>query len=217
MLLAARGVKQANASMRLAVGGVDHAGGYSARTSGEDLAALPLEIVNRGQEQVLATVNVLAAPLAALPAGGKGFTIERKYYTLDGVETDVSKVKQNDRFVVVLSIVQQNSWQARIVVSDLLPGGFEIDSPKLVGSADLKSFEWLGSASAAHSEFRADRFVAAFDARAGGNREFSAAYVVRAVSPGRFVHPAAVVEDMYRPQFTARTAQGQVDVIPAHP
>ena len=217
MLLAARGLKQTNASMRLAVGGVDHAGGYSATTSGDDLAAMPLEIVNRGQEQVLATVNVLAAPLTALPAGGKGFTIERKYYTLDGVETDVSQVKQNDRFVVTLSIVQQNNWQASIVVSDLLPGGFEIDSPKLVGSADLKSFEWLGNASAAHSEFRADRFVAAFDVRAGGNREFSAAYVVRAVSPGKFTQPAAVVEDMYRPQFSARTAQGQINVSPAQP
>ena len=148
MLLAARGVKQSNASMRLAVAGADHAGGYSATTSGDDLAAMPLDIVNRGQEQVLATVNVLATPLTALPAGGKGFTIERKYHTLDGVETDISQVKQNDRFVVVLAIVQQNNWQARIVVSDLLPGGFEIDSPKLVGSADLKSFEWLGNASA---------------------------------------------------------------------
>ncbi len=217
MLLAARGVKQTDASMKLEIGGADHAGGYSGRTSGEDLATMPLEIVNRGQDQVLATVNVLAAPLTALPAGGKGFTIKRTYYTLDGVETDVSQVNQNDRLVVVLNVVQQNNWAARIVVSDLLPGGFEIDSPKLVGSADLKSFEWLGNASAAHSEFRADRFIAAFDARAGGNREFRAAYVVRAVSPGKFTQPAAVVEDMYRPQFTARTAEGRLDVSPAQP
>ena len=90
---------------------------------------------------------------------------------------------------MVLEIVQQNNWAARIVVSDLLPGGFEIDSPKLVGSADLKSFEWLGNVSAAHSEFRADRFVAAFDVRAGGNREFSCSLC----GAGRFagqVHPA---------------------------
>ncbi len=217
MLLAARGVKQADASMKLAIAGADHSGGYSGTTPGEDLAVMPMEIVNRGEDQVLVTVNVLAAPLKPLPAGGKGFTIERKYYTLDGVETDVSKVNQNDRFVVVFNIVQQNNWQSRIVVSDLLPGGFEIDSPKLVGSADLKSFEWLGNVSAAHSEFRGDRFVAAFNVQARGNREFTAAYVVRAVSPGKFVQPAAVVEDMYRPQFTARTAQGTIDVSPAQP
>ena len=187
MLLAARAVTQADASMQLAVAGTDHAGGYSSRTTGEDLAAMPLQIVNRGAQQVLASVNVLAAPLAAPPAGGRGFTIERTYYTLDGVEADISKVSQNERFVVVIKIVQQNNWRASLVLSDLLPGGFEIDSPKLVGSADLQSFEWLGNVSAAHSEFRADRFVAAFDVQPGGNREFSAAYVVRAVSPGSFV------------------------------
>lgn len=217
MLLAARAVTQADASMQLAVAGTDHAGGYSSRTTGEELAAMPLQIVNRGAQQVLASVNVLAAPLAAPPAGGRGFTIERTYYTLDGVEADISKVSQNERFVVVIKIVQQNNWRASLVLSDLLPGGFEIDSPKLVGSADLQSFEWLGNVSAAHSEFRADRFVAAFDVQPGGNREFSAAYVVRAVSPGSFVLPAAVVEDMYRPQFSARTAEGSVTVGPALP
>ena len=34
------------------------------------------------------------------------------------------------------------------------------------------------------------------------------AYVVRAVTPGTYAHPAATVEDMYRPQYSARTATG---------
>ena len=34
------------------------------------------------------------------------------------------------------------------------------------------------------------------------------AYIVRAVRPGTFVHPAATVEDMYRPERYARTAAG---------
>ncbi len=38
------------------------------------------------------------------------------------------------------------------------------------------------------------------------------AYVVRAVTPGTFAAPAAVVEDMYRPQFQARTATGVMEV-----
>jgi uncharacterized protein YfaS (alpha-2-macroglobulin family) len=41
------------------------------------------------------------------------------------------------------------------------------------------------------------------------------AYVVRAVTPGTFVHPAATVEDMYRPQRYARTAAGALTVAPA--
>ena len=38
------------------------------------------------------------------------------------------------------------------------------------------------------------------------------AYIVRAVTPGNFVHPAATVEDMYRPERFARTAAGRLEV-----
>jgi len=38
------------------------------------------------------------------------------------------------------------------------------------------------------------------------------AYVARAVTPGLFYHPAASVEDMYRPAYRARTATGRVQV-----
>ena len=38
------------------------------------------------------------------------------------------------------------------------------------------------------------------------------AYIVRAVSPGTFVHPAATVEDMYRPERYARTSAGTLTV-----
>jgi hypothetical protein len=34
--------------------------------------------------------------------------------------------------------------------------------------------------------------------------------VVRAVSPGSFHHPAASVEDMYRPDMTGRSDTGRV-------
>jgi uncharacterized protein YfaS (alpha-2-macroglobulin family) len=125
----------------------------------------------------------------------------------------VTEAAQNDRFVVVLNVETDNDWPARIALTDLLPAGFEIDNPRLVGSAELANFDWLGEAEAAHSEFRDDRFVAAFDADSADR--FTAAYVVRAVTPGTYAHPAAVVEDMYRPQFNARTAAGIVEVTAA--
>ena len=34
--------------------------------------------------------------------------------------------------------------------------------------------------------------------------------MVRAVTPGSFMHPAATVEDMYRPERFARTAAGRL-------
>ena len=40
----------------------------------------------------------------------------------------------------------------------------------------------------------------------------SRGYILRAVSPGKFHHPAASVEDMYRPDFTAHTDAGTVTI-----
>ena len=44
--------------------------------------------------------------------------------------------------------------------------------------------------------------------------EFTLAYVVRAVTPGDFTYPALVVEDMYEPETTGRTAMGKLSVQP---
>jgi len=93
---------------------------------------------------------------------------------------------------------------------------------RLVDSGDVKTLAWLKSGrSPKHTEFRDDRVVAAFNFFSDGNGgdgatgeavSASVAYIVRAVTPGTFVHPAATVEDMYRPERFARTASGMLDI-----
>src|SRR5690606_38271168 len=133
----------------------------------EDLAAQPIRIANRSDQAVDAVMTVTGLPEAPLPAGGSGFTITRQYYDLAGNEVAVASANQNDRFVVVLRITHDNALPARILVVDGLPAGFEIDNPHIVGSADLTAFGWLPEVNPAHTEFRSDRFVAAFDRSEG--------------------------------------------------
>jgi uncharacterized protein YfaS (alpha-2-macroglobulin family) len=159
-----------------------------------------------------AVVSTVAVPHDPLPAGGDGYTIARTYYTLDGAEANITEARQNERYVAVLKITQLNAWNARVLVNDLLPAGFEIDNPGLVSSAQLANFDWLPQTEAAHLEFRDDRFIAAYNQEGGANTSATFAYVVRAVTPGIYAHPAASVEDMYRPQFSARTASGVMAV-----
>src|SRR5690606_5042030 len=211
MLLAARALKEGNASIQLTVDGNPHSGAWATTVSGDDLLAAPITVANTGKDAVQAAVTTVAAPAQPLPAGGDGFTIERTYYRLDGSEANVTEVEQNERFVVVLKVHENNDWQQRVLITDLLPGGFEIDNPGLVSSAQLSSFSWLAQTDAAHLEFRDDRFVAAFDP-SQDSRDMTLAYVVRAVTPGVYAHPAASVEDMYRPQYSARTATGMMEV-----
>ena len=142
-----------------------------------------------------------------------GFKIERNFYTLDGEAADPSKVKQNDRFAVVLKITEPHPQFGRMLVADYLPAGFEIDNPRLVSSGDTGTLAWIEDAgSRSISEFRDDRFTAAFDRKAGDTAVFTVAYVVRAVSPGRYVVPQAYVEDMYRPDRFGRTGTGTIEV-----
>ncbi|TCN31361.1 alpha-2-macroglobulin family protein [Sinorhizobium americanum] len=215
MLLAARAVQGGDADMRLEVNGAQRTGSYAARITGDALIEHPVVIRNNGTDAVSAVVTTVAAPAQPLSAGGDGFAIERTYYTLDGAEANVSEARQNERYVVVLKVTESNDWPSRVLITDLLPAGFEIDNPSLVDSAQLSNFEWIGEVQAAHTEFRSDRFVAAFDRSTGDNREITLAYVVRAVTPGTYDHPAASVEDMYRPQFSARTATGRMEVLAA--
>ena len=212
MLLAARALQAGNAALQLSVDGQPYTGAFSKTVTGEELIAAPIVVGNAGTTPIQAVVTTVAAPAQPLPAGGDGFTISRAYYRMDGSEANVTEVTQNERFVVVLRVTESNSWASRVLVNDLLPAGFEIDNPRLVSSADLANFGWLQRTDAAHLEFRDDRFIAAFDREDGSDRNITLAYVVRAVTPGVFVHPAAGVEDKYLPQYSARTSTGMMEV-----
>jgi hypothetical protein len=178
-----------------------------------DIAGKPIKITNTGDTPVQAVVSVSGAPLTPEPAASNGFKIERSYFTLDGKPADVSKARQNDRFAVVLKITEAKPEYGHIMVSDYLPAGFEIDNPHLVSSGETGTLDWIEDGEEPeHTEFRDDRFTAAIDRAADDKAVFTVAYVVRAVSPGKYVLPQAYVEDMYNPSRYGRTGTGSVEV-----
>jgi uncharacterized protein YfaS (alpha-2-macroglobulin family) len=178
-----------------------------------EMAGKPIKITNTGDAPVQAVVSVSGAPITPEPAASNGFKIERSYFTLDGKPADVSKAKQNDRFAVVLKITEAKPEYGHIMVSDYLPAGLEIDNPHLVSSGDTGTLDWIEDGQEPkNTEFRDDRFTAAIDRAANDKAVFAVAYVVRAVSPGKYVLPQAYVEDMYNPSRYGRTGTGSVEV-----
>ncbi|MCA1499093.1 MULTISPECIES: alpha-2-macroglobulin [unclassified Bradyrhizobium] len=179
----------------------------------DTLGGKPLKITNTGEAPVQAVVSVSGSPVTPEPAASNGFKIERGYYTLDGKPADISKVKQNQRFAVVLKITEAKPEYGHIMVSDYLPAGLEIDNPNLVSSGDSGTLDWIEDGEEPeHTEFRDDRFTAAVDRASDSKSVFTLAYVVRAVSPGKYVLPQAYVEDMYNPSRYGRTGTGSVEV-----
>jgi alpha-2-macroglobulin len=180
-----------------------------------DLKA-PVKVTNTGDTEVKAVVTVSGAPVTPEPPASNGFTIERQTYTPDGDAVDPAHVKQNTRLVVVLKVTEAQPQFGRVMVADYLPAGFEIDNPHLVSSGDTGTLSWITDAvEPANSEFRDDRFTAAFERKRGDAAVFTVAYVVRAVAPGSYVQPQARVEDMYRPDRYGRSASGTVEVTAA--
>ncbi|HZC56471.1 MAG TPA: alpha-2-macroglobulin [Xanthobacteraceae bacterium] len=172
-----------------------------------------LRVTNNGDDPVNAVVTVSGAPVTAEGAAENGFKVERQNYTLDGDPIDVTKVKQNTRFVVVLKITEAQPQFGRVILADYLPAGYEIDNPHLVSSGDTGTLPWFtDAADPVSTEFRDDRFTAAFERKSGDPAVFSVAYIVRAVAPGKYVRPQASVEDMYRPDRFGQTSSESVEV-----
>jgi uncharacterized protein YfaS (alpha-2-macroglobulin family) len=215
MVLAARALAKDATGVSLDVAGERRQGALNRRFRASELQQ-PLRIANTGEGPLQAVVTVNGAPLVPEPAADRGFKIERLYFTLDGKPANPAKARQNDRFAVVLRITEPQPQFGRVIVADYLPAGFEIDNPRLVSSGETGSLPWIqDGAVPVNSEFRDDRFSAAFNRRSGDPSVFTVAYIVRAVSPGTYVHPQAFVEDMYRPDRYGRTGSGTVEVTAA--
>lgn len=209
-LLAARALADAAATAGITVDGAP-AGGPVLRLALPGDAAVVVE--NRGTEPVDTVLTVFGVPIEAPPAGGSGYRIAREWFTLEGERVAPDTVARGARLVAVVTVTPERPDGGRLIVSDPLPAGFEIDNPNLLAGGQTGELAWLAADDVAtHTEFRTDRFVAAVDWREDG--PFRLAYVLRAVTPGTYRHPAASVEDMYRPAFRARGETGRVTVTP---
>lgn len=217
LLLAANALLKEDQPVSLAVNGKAWSGPLQKVLTAEDFANGDYVVTNNGDAALTAAVTVRGASLEPEPAAAKGFKLERNYYKLDGTPADLSAVKQNDRLVAVVKVTEEEAKRGRLILVDRLPAGFEIENPRLVSGTEIKSLSWItGTISPAHTEFRDDKFVAAFNLGKSGAKakpsSATLAYIVRAVVPGTYVHPAATIEDMYRPDRFAQTGGGTVVV-----
>jgi uncharacterized protein YfaS (alpha-2-macroglobulin family) len=208
MVLAARSIAVAAKNLKLEANGAPETGPlYKLFDEGEFTG--DYRVANKGNDPLRAVIAVSGSPISPEPAASNGLSVTRSYFTPEGQPVDVASVKQNSRLVVVLTVdAAEGQQNGTFILSDRLPAGLEIENPSLVSSGSTASLSWLTEAGyATHTEFRDDRFVAAF-----GAAPLKIAYMVRAVAPGRYAHPGVTVEDMYRPEIHARTASGAMVV-----
>jgi uncharacterized protein YfaS (alpha-2-macroglobulin family) len=214
MTLAAEALADHASLAQFSVDGEPVKGALYRRWSGSALSGRSIVVANAGQSPAQLVVSVSGAPIEPDPAAANGYAIERSFYKLDGTKLDaLQSMAQNERVVVALKVTEAQARPARLLVVDRLPAGLEIDNPALVDGGSVEAFAWLSKdVEPAHTEYRDDRFVAAFDRAEGQSAFITMAYVVRAVAPGHYVYPPATAEDMYDPERYGRTAFEELTV-----
>jgi uncharacterized protein YfaS (alpha-2-macroglobulin family) len=234
LLIAAHAVTAGEASIGLALNGNPMTGAHGQAA----LMPSPAEIaagytVAPTTQDLWRTVSVHGSPKTAPSAMEAGLSLRKTYFAMDGGVLDPTSLPQNRRFIVSLDGGSDDHAPHRVALVDLLPAGWEIEAVLRPEQAP----EFLGGLTRLRvSEKRDDRLVAALDLgeeayhylrvedgdegkdddkkpdQAAKDGKFHVAYVVRAVTPGNFTLPEAVVEDMYHPGTMARTAAGTATV-----
>ena len=218
MLLAANGLTDGNDAISLRVEGLGR-GNDNERSYvlSEAQAIEGVEFTLRGSSPVFRTVLVRGAPSDAPPPVSNKLSARKSIHTLEGGSVDLGNLIQGEQYVVVLRVTPEENRTNPVIIADLLPAGFEIETVLKPRDAQRSrrengAFAWVGSISSGRvAEARDDQFVAAVDLR---DEPRTLAYVVRAVTPGEYAIPGVQAEDMYRPEVNARTRAGRITITP---
>lgn len=218
MLLAVGGLAQED-GLRLDVDGLGRNSSNDRRysVSAEQVERGVSFRLRRGSNPVFRTVMVTGSPDKAPRPASEGLSVSKRIRTLQGDRVDLAKITQGDQLVVALTLSPKERRNNPVILADLLPAGFEIETVLRPADGDRSSgpdgaFAWVGSIDRAETaEARDDRFVAAIDVVSDDR---TLAYVVRAVTPGTFAMPGATAEDMYRPGVFARSAASTITIAP---
>jgi len=150
-----------------------------------------------------------------------GPSVYRAYTDPKGAPIDLAKVKAGDvvRVALRIELPKLDDWRAtHLAVTDRLCAGFTPVQPDLATVAQVPELDrqhpfysgltgWGGRAD--YVDVRDDRVNVYFDHVYGGRAAY-ATYLVRAVTPGEFLLPAARGELMYEPGSEGYSDSGRV-------
>ncbi|HKH63148.1 MAG TPA: MG2 domain-containing protein, partial [Flavitalea sp.] len=135
--------------------------------------------------------------------------VRRKFYDRYGRLISGNTFNQND--MIIVQITLENSYTGdvdNVVISDLLPAGFEIENPR---TKEIPGMDWIKEASTPTSlDVRDDRINLFADLQ---NNRQTYYYAVRAVSPGIYRMGPVGAEAMYNGEYHSYHGAGTITVV----
>ncbi len=186
-------------------------------------------VTNNGKAAIYLAMEASGHPLKPRETKDDVIRLKRALYNPDASPVGDRALKVGEQLLVHLEVSATRRIEDGLVV-DRIPAGLEIENLNLSQGNRLAEFktpkssttsglrarqpkdiaESLADERIKHREFRDDRYVAAV--RIEGTIDLY--YLVRVVTPGQFVVPPSMAEDMYRPEVRGVTASsGTVTVV----
>jgi uncharacterized protein YfaS (alpha-2-macroglobulin family) len=139
----------------------------------------------------------------------KNMRVRREFFDRNGTPVSLDAVKQNALIVVKLTVSIDIDYLENVAISDLLPGGFEIENPRLTETTQYSFIK--GATTPQYVDIRDDRinYYTSFSSQ----HQQTFFYLVRAVTRGEFQYAPIVAEAMYDPSYYSASGQGKVHVV----
>jgi len=168
----------------------------------------------KGDGELFVVHEVAGVPREPVINTRDDIQIQRRWYRTDGSVFAGDSLREGEILIAAITVASKQAMSDALI-TDLLPGGLEVENLNLTDVAQWSGVEvggveiagQIGAGSARFEEYRDDRYAAAVNLYAGS--EVRLFYLLRAVTPGRYLVPPVSVEDMYRPSIRATGVNGQ--------
>jgi uncharacterized protein YfaS (alpha-2-macroglobulin family) len=135
--------------------------------------------------------------------------VRKRFYDRNGRPITSNAFKQNDLIIIGLTLERSfNTPIENVVITDLLPAGFEIENPR---TKEIPGMDWIKDGmSPTALDVRDDRIHFFVDANSNKQTYY---YAVRAVSPGNYKMGPVSADAMYNGEYHSYNGAGVVRVV----
>jgi alpha-2-macroglobulin len=135
--------------------------------------------------------------------------VRKRFFDRNGKPIITNTFKQND--LVIIGVTLERSFNTAIenvVITDLLPAGFEIENPR---TKEIPGMDWIKDAATPTAlDVRDDRIHFFVDANSNKQTYY---YAVRAVSPGNYKMGPVSADAMYNGEYHSYNGAGFMRVV----
>jgi hypothetical protein len=208
----ARGANKATVTAEIKVNGktITNVADQSVTISAKDLGGTNVEILTKGQGRLYYFWKSEGiSSTGEYKEEDNYIRVRRRFFDRNGRPIAGNSFIQNE--LVIVQVTLENAYSSRvenIVISDLIPAGFEIENPR---TKEIPGMDWIKDASTPTAlDVRDDRVNLFVDLE--NNRQVYY-YAVRAVSPGVYRMGPVSADAMYNGEYHSYHGAGTIRVV----